>query len=428
MLLATPRIQDGFSGPAVAPKRHMWDARPNSAVRNHAPQPLELPAQMALSVVTTAAGLEALEDEWNALFAECGRDIHLFQSFNWIWHWHNHFLAHQSKAVTARTLYIVTGRYNGKLALICPFVRDRRAGFTTLRFAGDLISQYGDVLLDEKHGGRELLARAWSLITESSRADVIALRKVRADSNLAQLLDQSNAIITDRQIAPYLDLSSAPDYGSYEQRYSSKARKNRRRLVRRFEERGPATANILKGGVRAGEVAELSVSLKRAWLKQRGLISPALSKEEMRPFFAAVAADSERPVGAVVTYLTSCGETAAIEVAFDCKGRRAAFLVVYALKFEQAGAGQIVFEQSIRDAMKDKIGVFDLLAPGDAYKFDWADGSVEVLDWAQGLTPLGRTFAKCYLNYGRAKLKHAIIAAGRLKQRLMHGRPWGRQA
>jgi len=38
---------------------------------------------------------------------------------------------------------------------------------------------------------------------------------------------------------PYLDLASVPYYESYEKRYPSKARKNRRRRVHRFEERPP---------------------------------------------------------------------------------------------------------------------------------------------------------------------------------------------
>jgi hypothetical protein len=40
-----------------------------------------------------------------------------------------------------------------------------------------------------------------------------------------------------------------------------------------------------------------------------------------------------------------------------------------------------------------------MLSPGDAYKLDWADGSVEVLDRARGISPRGRAFANTYLKH-----------------------------
>lgn len=410
-MLASARAHQGIPHAATAPERH--DARNCADVAAPADMTHLRPAsaEIELSVVTTRAGLQALETEWNTLFRECARDIHVFQSFNWIWHWANHFLRQAGDLHSSSGLYIVTGRRGGRLVLICPLVRNRRWGITSLSFAGEPVSQYGDVLLDEQRGGQELLAQAWSFIAHNSGADVLMLRKVRADSNLASFLAHSQAMVTEREIAPFLDLASAPDPVSYEQRYSSKARKNRRRLLRRLEERGPASVNVHTGGQDGADMAALAVSLKRAWLKHRGLISPALAKPATRAFFAAVGANSERPVGAVITHLSSRGELAAIEVSFDCKGRRAVHIIVYALKFERLSVGQILMERSVRNAITSGQRVYDLMAPGDAYKLDWADGSVDVVDWAHALTPRGRAFARFYLGYARGKLKSAVKAA-----------------
>jgi hypothetical protein len=71
-------------------------------------------------------------------------------------------------------------------------------------------------------------------------------------------------------------------------------------------------------------------------VKHRGLAWRALSNPATRNFFTSVAAAADRPVGAVVTSLETRGEVVALEVAFDCKGRRAAHIIVYALKFERA--------------------------------------------------------------------------------------------
>ena len=59
-----------------------------------------------------------------------------------------------------------------------------------------------------------------------------------------------------------------------------------------------------------------------------------------------------------------------------------------------------------------------MLSPGDAYKLDWADGSVEVLDRARGISPRGRAFAKIYLKHGLHKLKAAASRTTQLVCRL----------
>jgi hypothetical protein len=44
------------------------------------------PAAAALTtfaIVADRAGFDALEPEWNDLFARAGRDTHVFQTFNW---------------------------------------------------------------------------------------------------------------------------------------------------------------------------------------------------------------------------------------------------------------------------------------------------------------------------------------------------------
>jgi CelD/BcsL family acetyltransferase involved in cellulose biosynthesis len=108
----------------------------------------------------------------------------------------------------------------------------------------------------------------------------------------------------------------------------------------------------LSSGQRAGELA---VSLKSAWVVHRGLVSSALSNPATRNFFASVVTAADRPVSAVATSLKTRGKVTALEVVFDCKGRRAVHLIVYALKFERASVGQLLIEQSVRTAMRDSL-------------------------------------------------------------------------
>src|SRR5262245_20127785 len=75
-----------------------------------------------LALVSDRSAFDALEAQWNALFERSGRDTQLFQSFNWLWHWCNHYLTNDSQGAR---LAIVTGRRSGRLVMVWPLVIER---------------------------------------------------------------------------------------------------------------------------------------------------------------------------------------------------------------------------------------------------------------------------------------------------------------
>lgn len=355
------------------------------------------------AVVSDRASFDALEAEWSDLFARAGRPEQAFQSFNWLWHWANHYLSRRGA-----TLAVVTARRNGRLVLIWPLVRERHAGLVTLAWMGAPVSQYGDVLIDHVEDAADLVVASWRYVSAALAPDLVVLRKVRADAAIAPFLAGLGATVTDRQQAPYLDLASAPDFAAYEARYPAKARKNRRRQQRRLEERGAAGFETHAGGAPARDLALRALELKRAWLSERGLVSPALSDERMSRFIADVADGASHPTGCRVSALKSAGEPAAIEIAFACNGRLLVHVIVYALKFAKTGAGNLLVEECVRQAKRERFERFDLLAPGDAYKMEWADGAVAVDDVAIALTRAGRYYRAIYLDIIRGRLKAAV--------------------
>jgi len=365
-------------------------------------------ASLSFDTIRDRAGLEALEGEWNALFERAGCSTHVFQTFNWCWHWCNHFLPPVHRNDSSTTLHVLAARRAGRLVMIWPLVLERVAGFRRLAFLGAPVSQYGDILVDSLPDRKQALAEAFAHLVASSGADVLHLRKVRADANIAEVLHQCGALELERTQAPYLDLSSAPDFATYETRFSSKARKNRRRLLRRFEDRSPAVLTEYRNSGRARQMAELALMLKRAWLKDKGLVSPALADARTNGFFMDAAEGAIRPVGCTITSLESRGEATALEIAFDCKGRRAVHVLVYALKYERLSPGQLLIERSIKQAFAEGFSTYDLLAPADAYKLEWADATVDVADWAYGVTLKGRLFARHYLGHLHPRLKAVV--------------------
>lgn len=364
-----------------------------------------------VAFISDRAAFDALEDDWNRLFLRAGRSTQYFQTFNWLWHWSNHYFSAAAKRWATTRLAIVTVRRHGELVLVWPLVMERTAGLDCLTWMGRPVTQYGDILVDPAaDDSMELIRTSWDCILARLAPDIVRLRKVRDDAAIAPFLAQIGATESERQSAPYLDLESAPDFETYEQRYSAKARKNRRRQMRRLDERGRAHFSSDRGGAVARELARLALLLKLAWLKDRGLVSPALADHRMTGFFADVAECRIRDTGCRVSALTSAGEAAAIEIAFECKGRRLVHVIVYGLKFDKAGAGNLLVEESVRRAKAEGIETFDLLAPGDAYKLDWADGSVGVADYAVPVSWAGRAYTALYLGAVRKCLKTGLAA------------------
>jgi len=103
----------------------------------------------AFALVTDRAAFDALEPEWTDLFDRAGRGTQVFQTFNWNWHWCNHYLGDGSQGSAAPALAVVTARRAGRLVMVWPLVRERVAGLCQLSWMGEPVSQYGDVLTEE---------------------------------------------------------------------------------------------------------------------------------------------------------------------------------------------------------------------------------------------------------------------------------------
>lgn len=371
-------------------------------------QPPAHPEPPRLNLVTTRSGFDALEPAWNALFAGAGRDTHLFQTFNWLWHWANHFLPAHGQA--GPKLAIVTAEAAGRLVLVLPLVVERTGPLTVLGWMGDPVSQYGDALMEDRPDAAALLRAAFDLVISRTGADVVSLRRVRADAVVAPFLADIGAVVTGTQQAPFLDLASAVSFADYETRYSGGARRNRKRQRRRLAERGPLALVWHTHGAEAEALAAETFRLKRLWMQSRGLVSPTLADARTARFFADATRAETHPAGCHVVALSCAGKPAALEIGVRCKGRSAIHVITYDLAFEKTAAGALLMEDSIRRAADDGLAVFDLLAPGDSYKLEWADDAVAVHDWAMARSWAGRLYVDLYLKRMRPALKRGVEA------------------
>ncbi len=383
----------------------------------HTPARTVADPDCALSIVTTRSAFNALEADWCDLMERAGPSAHVFQSFHWLWHWCNHFLTDDG---AENTLAIVTGRRAGKLVLVWPLVVQRSGGLRRLTWMGHPVSQYGDALVDGSACSIDDIHASWSFLSKSISADVVHLRKVRADASVAGVMHDVCKVPLEQQTAPYLDLSNAQSFDGYQKRYSGKARKNRRRLRRRIEEKAKLNVSTHSEGDRRGRLASQAIKMKRTWLRSRGLVSPAIQDERTRAFFVDAASSKLHPTGCRTTELNIGEETAAIEVSFVSAGHCAVHIIVYHMDYEKAGAGVLLMEDRIKTAIAAGVRTFDLMAPGDNYKLDWADGVVDVYDWCAPLSPLGHTYHSLGINKLPGAIKSAMQALPLPMRQLLH--------
>ena len=373
-------------------------SRPTSPARS--PRPPADAGPCPYEFVTTRAGFDALAPEWDALFDRAGRGTQLFQTFNWNWHWCNHYLSGDSR----RSLAIVIGRQSGRMVMVWPLIAMRGGGLLQLSWMGEPVTQYGDVLVENSAASLAQLSGAWTRIVDRFKPDVVRLARVRDDAAIAPLLRELGAHVTAQQQAPYLDLSDAPDFDAYIERHSSHSRKKRRAAAKRLAKIAPVFSRHVEGRETA-RLARAAVEMKRIQLKDRGLVSPAFANERIDGFFADAADGQCHSPGTLVYELKCDGEPAALDILFRCKDRVAAHILAYAAKFQKESVGVHLLEHAIGQAIADGYRTFDLLAPADEYKLRWADGMVPVTDWTLPVTGKGAAYTHIHLMRIRPMMK-----------------------
>jgi O-antigen/teichoic acid export membrane protein/CelD/BcsL family acetyltransferase involved in cellulose biosynthesis len=364
--------------------------------------PPEAQAPLVFNIVHDEAGLDALREDWDRLCANSAAPSNAFLSFEWNRQWLRHYHAGQSHPLGMQ-MALAVGRRAGRVVIIWPLVTKRMAGMTYLYWMGQPVSQYGDVLIDPTESKFAALRQSWEFILLRLAPDVVTLRKVRADAAISYLLKEKGAMPIRTEQAPYIAFGEDTSFEVFEQRYSAKARKNRRRLLRRLEEKGPVEFVHLSGGDEAAALVKQAIGFKQAWLDERGLLSSALHDARFEKFFAAV---SEGPAPCcIVSALKHNGQTCAVMVSVVGGKRLAGHIFAYDVQFEKSGAGVLLLEECLRYALANGYSAFDLLAPGDAYKYDWCEDQVAVTDWAMASSLRGRIFTRLYLSNVREHVK-----------------------
>lgn len=362
-------------------------------------------ASLLLELVTDRAEFDALAEEWAELYDRSGAFSNPFLSFGWCWNWCNHFLGEGS----GTELCILTGRRFGRLVMVWPIVRQRVFGMTNLTWLGAPVSQYGDVLAEKSSDDLELLEMGWDYLRREVSADFISLGRVRDDGTITPLLKKLGVQVTRQDSAPYVDLASADSFDAYAERYSSRHRKKRRRSLRQLEEKGVVNHAFHYDGAEARVLTERIIEMKHRWLKEKGIVSSGLSDQRTTAFFADVAEGvGGYSTGCRVIALTCGDELVAGEISFASKDNVSGHIVVFNSDYDKQSPGLLMTEDNLRLCKEFGYERYDFMGPCEQHKLDWADGVVDMNDYAKASSLRGYLWVNGYLGWGRPRLKKLV--------------------
>ena len=388
-----------------------------------------------LDLVSDVTALADLGPDWNDLFERAGMPHHVFQTFGFVSLWTATFLADASKshngdADTAGCdgqLAIVTARSNGRLVLVWPLVIQRKWGVSIVSWLGEPMAQYADLLIDPGEPGLPLMQAAYDHVRRMLAPDVLRLRRVRDDAAILPLMKLMGAGALEPAEAPFVTLGCLAQGIRFEDRQSGKAKKNRRRLQRRLEERGTLRFEQSSGSDAAVALVDVALATKRDWLERRGLLSPAVANPGFDAFMRAAAAGDT--TGCRVFSLSLDERPVAVAVGFVVKDRLMLHLITHAEDVEKCGAGILNLEAILRWAEASGLAAVDLQPPTADYKLQWADGAMPVADYTISPTLLGRSWAGMLGGVLRPLIKRTLDRIPlTLRRRLAHHQFSGAQS
>jgi CelD/BcsL family acetyltransferase involved in cellulose biosynthesis len=361
----------------------------------------EIADEIAVAIIETPADFLALQGDWDALFARAALPHQVFQCHSVLRHWMRHYLDERTG------LRVVTARQAGRLVMAWPLVRERRFGLVSLRFMGVPVAQFGDVLVERSGDEAALLQAGWDAVAQLG-ADLLELRKLRADSVLASSGLVSRAVVRERLDAPFADLARRVGTDGPSPAYASRERSNHRRRLRRLSERGAIDFTMAAPGTQAAELVAAAVAMKQAALLRHGVLAPTISDPRFAAFFRGLAGDAAGGSPLRIAIISCDGEPIGLDLSLDCKGTSFGHVIATHPGHERGGVGGLLVYHSFACARARGSVVFDLLAPADAYKLEHADGMTEVTDRVLPLSWRGRLAVASGLQNWRPLLKRTL--------------------
>lgn len=371
-------------------------------------QALSTNSCLSVDVITDLDALEGLQDDWLALERRQHTSAIAFQTYDLCLQWVKHFI-YGDDGRSKQSICIVTVRNQSQLVLVLPLVIPQQGPLRIAQWLGMPLAQYGDVLIDPECDQPHVLEKALETLVRVHKIDGLNLQRMRADARCLQSALIAEHVSDANVSAPYIDMQALKDFDGFQASMKTKRKKSRRRRRRRLEEIGTLSFEVAEGGPRAGELMAEALEFKREWMEKHGLVSAAFAQRATRQCLIDMAKGHDGRCDWALTATLLDGKPIAIEAGIIAAGWYHSYLGTYHPDYAQYGVGNVQLEDTIAWAFEQGFVGYDMLAPSDDYKLEWAEESLNILQATLPMTMKGRLYLSLWSKRMRPALKELFL-------------------
>jgi len=232
---------------------------------------------------------------------------------------------------------------------------------------------------------------------------------VRADSPLAGKMKAGShwSITEGAAPAPYVACADYPDWAAYHATVSSQLRSQIRRRRRKLAQKGQVFLGR-ESPAGCASLIDWMLEQKKRWLVRSNLTNDWTDRLDCRDFLVALAAREDTTGGVALFALKVDGVPIAAYLISAGRRRVEYYLSAYDAEWSPYSPGAILIEYLLQWAFERGLD-FDFRIGGQAYKYKWAKGSCDTVNWhiatgKRGIPTVARLRAALFINQVRQKL------------------------
>src|SRR5690606_2219261 len=153
--------------------------------------------------------------------------------------------------------------------------------------------------------------------------------------------------------------------------------------------RGDFRFEIVSDGPEYAAAVRRVVSLKRQWLRDKGLVSPVVSDPKFAEFMIALGCGPQAQAGAAASIVSIDGAAVAIELGLRFNRHHPNRMLSFDPAYATLSPSKIEIERTISTCIGDGFERYDLMAPADEYKLPWTDTAIDVHNFVAANTLVG---------------------------------------
>lgn len=362
---------------------------------------------LQIEIVRGDEALDVLKSEWMELSTRA-REHFCSQTFYWASHAWKHAVARGDCRLS-----ILTGRDQGRLVLVWPFVLRRHLAWQEAEWLGATY-EYRDVLVERSPVAGRWIDEAWGFLKTELGADLVSCPSIRPDAAVFPLLNKEASAVRRHWPILFIAADRWPDWDSYRQSLRAKFRRDQQRRRRRLAERGRVALEIAESGEQVDRLMGWLFAQKRAWALRHRLYLPWLESGAYEDFLHAAARDALGSDELWLGALKVNDQILAVQLAFVCRSRMELYMITYDRAWRSYGPGRLMLEEAVKWAFDNKISVVDFRTGLEPFKYGFANDETWRTDH---LVPCGR-WGACYVAWRRSVVRgviarmHAALPAG----------------